>query len=1340
MIDSTKMSSSLCFVLLLSLNVLDCSDGKTIIDESTWNEDVDSFKQEMDTHIDKVLAYNEIGAMLEKHENELTYVRVSGSEEFEKLFQKVSTKYNDLVSAANSLKTIFEMNLRKDSKSLRKKRQYFSSINNSLKLKVDKNIGLKGLRSFPGNSPKIVKRSATADIYQKNIDFNPENVSEDENSTSATEESIVTTKIIPTQQETSLPFAGPPTIPRPDAGVITNSPILEPPTLEPKPPLPHCCGDSASGVYDGRLREEVIYMPCGVNVTLGDSGNVDAFKEKFQDIQASYRHVHWQYFIEADGGFVQYPSNTRQCLSEGGNRFDKVPWLVEKFFMEKRNLVIFIDNSGDGETLLKPLFDGAKRVIANTLAWGDKINVVDGDCSGSPRFLVRSYEKGLVDATMDAKFQQKFDIPPCHAYAAVNLTEGLAKVYELFEQEMDASKRGFNSRSNVVLTLIKGDDMVIEKESLLPMVAEYQQKLNSTIQHLIYVTRNVSQMHLEVLAQLADQNNLKLHTGNITAKSWSGISGLNLSGPIGKEGWLEVVDIDGFADSVETYFKKIPPQMESTITANLVVGHGERPLGMTVNIPVYKDQSSLPLGIAGVEGSLAAVFTDIVNCNIGDKSYCYMVDTTYDDVLIHPKLGDISEYVRRINKFSDIETDLNEQERESILTSSFDSTYSFDTMLPAIHPEVEGELIQQLNITFETATVYSRKLRGTTFIVVFVHFQSDRMGIKYNVQSNISADLHGVYHRLDVLFGSPEANVPEKEEVCRLEGHFVSFQQSVIKLVPTVFQDPELYKYSQETVTNSIKLNQFVSKGIMTDLLDTEKTDMLLHTLRATDELDALWSNHKFEVIERFYGSSSGVFRMYPGSPMLNTFDHRQTNWYRKSMLFPNTTLYHRGKLGFINKQDVIIITRTVQSVNGRKLGVVGMTITSRTLTSLFSKSVPACFQNDTECFVVDNNGFTLNDDKRWMSANLPWAMKYNVDHHPALISPQLINQLYNRHMLKWNGCESFSDGFSKKYFSVAEGSIYSNTTYNGYAFTAIPDTNIFLLLLLDKDNRFPDNFPCYGCTRYQSPIGEAITGLPSCLGSGMPSKCVLQCFQTACVNDDYCYKPDITTGDTYGAEKIRNSCFVTPVASKQFMPDSPGPMHGLERCPIPCAAIDDMDICAGLSHCEANEAVYSTCNWKGNYTDVDRYFPSPPAGSGAPTLQTKTDPFKISTTTEGVLSYESNATMQTSTDAAKTTLSAAGVSEHLTSVSTGASISASNEHRLNAGDRMSPGSIVALVVGLIVFVGILVIIGVKLYTKMFIRSQGLNRGTFSDVFYNRRNERVDMNNKTSTPYSELEN
>ncbi|WAR26758.1 hypothetical protein MAR_012462 [Mya arenaria] len=540
------------------------------------------------------------------------------------------------------------MNLRKDSKSLRKKRQYFSSINNSLKLKVDKNIGLKGLRSFPGNSPKIVKRSATADIYQKNIDFNPENVSEDENSTSATEESIVTTKIIPTQQETSLPFAGPPTIPRPDAGVITNSPILEPPTLEPKPPLPHCCGDSASGVYDGRLREEVIYMPCGVNVTLGDSGNVDAFKEKFQ------------------------------------------------------------------------------------------INVVDGDCSGSPRFLVRSYEKGLVDATMDAKFQQKFDIPPCHAYAAVNLTEGLAKVYELFEQEMDASKRGFNSRSNVVLTLIKGDDMVIEKESLLPMVAEYQQKLNSTIQHLIYVTRNVSQMHLEVLAQLADQNNLKLHTGNITAKSWSGISGLNLSGPIGKEGWLEVVDIDGFADSVETYFKKIPPQMESTITANLVVGHGERPLGMTVNIPVYKDQSSLPLGIAGVEGSLAAVFTDIVNCNIGDKSYCYMVDTTYDDVLIHPKLGDISEYVRRINKFSDIETDLNEQERESILTSSFDSTYSFDTMLPAIHPEVEGELIQQLNITFETATVYSRKLRGTTFIVVFVHFQSDRMGIKYNVQSNIS--------------------------------------------------------------------------------------------------------------------------------------------------------------------------------------------------------------------------------------------------------------------------------------------------------------------------------------------------------------------------------------------------------------------------------------------------------------------------------------------------------------------------------------------------------------------------------------------------------------------------
>jgi len=29
----------------------------------------------------------------------------------------------------------------------------------------------------------------------------------------------------------------------------------------------------------------------------------------------------------------------------------------------------------------------------------------------------------------------------------------------------------------------------------------------------------------------------------------------------------------------------------------------------------------------------------------------------------------------------------------------------------------------------------------------------------------------------------------------------------------------------------------------------------------------------------RFYGSATGVFRMFPGAPMLNTFDHRQTDW-----------------------------------------------------------------------------------------------------------------------------------------------------------------------------------------------------------------------------------------------------------------------------------------------------------------------------------------------------------------------------------------------------------------------------------------------------------------------------
>ncbi|XP_060562338.1 VWFA and cache domain-containing protein 1-like [Ruditapes philippinarum] len=80
----------------------------------------------------------------------------------------------------------------------------------------------------------------------------------------------------------------------------------------------------------------------------------------------------------------------------------------------------------------------------------------------------------------------------------------------------------------------------------------------------------------------------------------------------------------------------------------------------------------------------------------------------------------------------------------------------------------------------------------------------------------------------------------------------------------------------------------------------------------STDGLDSKWTSSAKEVIERFYGSTNGVFRIYPGSPMVTTFDHRESDWYKRSVAFPNTTMYHYGKLGIVNRNNVIIVSRAV--------------------------------------------------------------------------------------------------------------------------------------------------------------------------------------------------------------------------------------------------------------------------------------------------------------------------------------------------------------------------------------------------------------------------------------------
>lgn len=81
------------------------------IDDSQINRYVTSFKQELESHIDQVLAYKQIQQMLDVAEAELAHGPIKGEEIFKEVFQSVSLRYNDVVLAANTLKKELEKNI-----------------------------------------------------------------------------------------------------------------------------------------------------------------------------------------------------------------------------------------------------------------------------------------------------------------------------------------------------------------------------------------------------------------------------------------------------------------------------------------------------------------------------------------------------------------------------------------------------------------------------------------------------------------------------------------------------------------------------------------------------------------------------------------------------------------------------------------------------------------------------------------------------------------------------------------------------------------------------------------------------------------------------------------------------------------------------------------------------------------------------------------------------------------------------------------------------------------------------------------------------------------------------
>jgi len=238
--------------LLLSI-VLASVSGNLFVDEVTMNGYVETFKRQLDKHIESVLAVDDIQELLEPYEDELLHVKWNGSEKFQTLYQKVSIKYNDLVQGAKHLKHFIENDLKFDSHRALSIRDLIPPTNLNTHV-------------LPGSPPtKLPRNNSPPSALTTPSDLPPPLAS-------------------PLRQQRPPTISSPPRPPIVHGQSIPTIPISKPSTLS-GPLLPHtrqppfsegrtlsaCCDMDVSDVmFDGRLRENVTLKACEENSTFSN--------------------------------------------------------------------------------------------------------------------------------------------------------------------------------------------------------------------------------------------------------------------------------------------------------------------------------------------------------------------------------------------------------------------------------------------------------------------------------------------------------------------------------------------------------------------------------------------------------------------------------------------------------------------------------------------------------------------------------------------------------------------------------------------------------------------------------------------------------------------------------------------------------------------------------------------------------------------------------------------------------------------------------------------------------------------------------------------------------------
>ncbi|CAC5397204.1 unnamed protein product [Mytilus coruscus] len=923
-------------------------------------------------------------------------------------------------------------------------------------------------------------------------------------------------------------------------------------------------------VYEGRLRQVVNKnIPCIGSRNSTTIPKIDAekifpvFKDNYQTVPS----VLWQYYADIDGDFVEYPdSNSHQC-DKNGNIISPLTedWFAVKHTKTEKNLVIVYDVGSNTESTVdsqgRKFSEVVKEAIKQTLQTltpNDKVNIIA--FNGTAQIINMCKNKLFIANQRNKDILSQFVTTMGKPGGKSDYSVGLEAAYKILETENADKQNNPTYVSDMIMFITDGKTPTVNTTKLFTVIENHQKAIGRSVSHAVFSLDSSSKQVKQILTNIAEQHVPNWPVGlNITVRP-TGVS--NQNGII-----YFFPDLKGFPIGVAKEFTSSIPVTANTDKEYTVIApviEDKLGLKMTISVPVIDKLSNNSVtGTAAIDVSMATMFTEIEDFVLGVHSYAFLLEKRHGHVLLHPKLKDPANTIHdegEDNIFPSIQTlepNLSQEQIKKITTEGKIGSFSAKTK-PG-----RSTFMSNINMPLQDSTVMYQHLDGTQFVMVMVMFHSDSVVPKMNAIPPGNHIKNAPYHRVDISHSFP---------VCSIDGHFVAPATTTVKFSPSVFVDSEVYKFREENPSEVGTISDFLSGRNNTNIIKEVIKKEILHSLIETQSLIDYWRNSRNKVIERFFGSPSGVFRMYPGVALSNTFDHIQYKWYKKSVARNQDIMFTSGKISEFTTKDVMILSRALSENMDSKdpgtvtslQGVVGATLTHSQLTAMLINNVDDCTMKGLECHIIDNNGYFLTFGTERQNG------KYNS--HLTQKFPWLASQLIRKKLLKHVWCTSMSEGNHELSYSiqipVIEHDVGAADVCRRYVIGAVNGTNLFILVVNGRgENKCTESKQqtevCESC-------GATFGKCSQCI-NGNQLSCQCPCYCE--VDFDQCSSQ---FNDTNSITFPHSACYYEPLYRKLTEVNQPKPVIS---CKVPCQAIEEETKCKTLVHCKWDTTLqFSLC------------------------------------------------------------------------------------------------------------------------------------------------------------------